>query len=301
MMVSFRSIRAAGILLFVLLLAPVVLAWEEADFKIFDLNDALKTSAGPKADFYSVLEVSRSASLSEINKAYRTVSRSLHPDKNPDPKAQELYTLITSINTLLKDEDLRERYDGHLRNGMPRWRGGKYLYNHWTPGPVTFVAIILLATSFVQYVSAWILYAQRSTHVAAARDSVNNLTYQQVKKQLKKTASPALSRKQFKSATPLQILQDEAMLPPGTVHVPPSVLDTVVVSLPRGIYRAVVQRFTASGGQGIEGDAAATTEGGAQGAARSTDSSPAGSGSENDAGSDATKRSGRRRKATAAQ
>ena len=40
-------------------------------------------------DYYSVLEVTRSASSREIKKKYKQLSKKYHPDKNPGDKAAE--------------------------------------------------------------------------------------------------------------------------------------------------------------------------------------------------------------------
>ena len=43
-----------------------------------------------KRDYYDVLEISRNASDGDITKAFRSLARKYHPDKNPgDAKAEE--------------------------------------------------------------------------------------------------------------------------------------------------------------------------------------------------------------------
>lgn len=55
------------------------------------------------------------ASDRDISRAWRKLSLTLHPDKNPDKKAQDLYKHLTSVVELLKDPEGRERYDWHLK------------------------------------------------------------------------------------------------------------------------------------------------------------------------------------------
>ena len=52
-------------------------------------------------DHYSVLGVQRSASLSEITKAFRQLARQLHPDKNPDKEAEEAFKGVSAAYSIL--------------------------------------------------------------------------------------------------------------------------------------------------------------------------------------------------------
>ena len=69
-----------------------------------------------KEDFYDILGVGKSASESEIKKAYRKKAIKYHPDKNPgDPKAEENFKKAAEAYEVLGNKDKRSKYDqfGH--------------------------------------------------------------------------------------------------------------------------------------------------------------------------------------------
>lgn len=85
------------------------------------------TSSAPaakKEDFYTVLGVGRSATPDEIKKAYRKLAMQYHPDKNPDPAAQEKFKTITEAYTVLSDENKRRTYDQFGEEGVNQGFGG---------------------------------------------------------------------------------------------------------------------------------------------------------------------------------
>src|ERR671914_2899128 len=74
-------------------------------------------------DLYQRLGVKRGASDDEVKKAYRSLAKQLHPDRNKDnPKAAERFAQITRAYDLLSDKDKRARYDrGEIdEDGNPR-------------------------------------------------------------------------------------------------------------------------------------------------------------------------------------
>ncbi|HEY4937881.1 MAG TPA: J domain-containing protein [Actinomycetota bacterium] len=62
-------------------------------------------------DFYEVLGVPRTASTDEIQRAYRKLARTYHPDVNKDPEAEERFKEISEAYDVLSDAETRRRYD----------------------------------------------------------------------------------------------------------------------------------------------------------------------------------------------
>ena len=63
-------------------------------------------------DLYQRLGLKRGASEAEIKKAYRSLAKQLHPDRNKDkPDAAKRFSEVTAAYDLLSDKDKRARYD----------------------------------------------------------------------------------------------------------------------------------------------------------------------------------------------
>ena len=67
--------------------------------------------AEDQEDFYTVLGVTRSSSASEIQRAYRKLARTYHPDVNKDPAAEERFKEISEAYDVLSDPETRIKYD----------------------------------------------------------------------------------------------------------------------------------------------------------------------------------------------
>ena len=74
-------------------------------------------------DLYQQLGLKRGASEAEVKKAYRSLAKQLHPDRNKDnPKAAERFSKVTQAYDILSDKDRRAKYDrGEIdEDGNPR-------------------------------------------------------------------------------------------------------------------------------------------------------------------------------------
>ena len=81
-----------------------------------------------KRDYYQVLGVSRDATESEIKRAFRSLARRYHPDKNPDDaEAETKFKQVQEAYAVLSNTDQRRKYDmfGHDQpGGSPFGPGG---------------------------------------------------------------------------------------------------------------------------------------------------------------------------------
>lgn len=145
------------------------------------MRDEVQASEGQDVTFYDFVGITSSATVDDINKAFRKKSRSIHPDKarqqyvaakstRPPRKAGEKrtpgvhvskgpsqreidkfmkeatarYSRLGVVATLLKGPQ-RERYDHFLRHGFPTWRGTGYYYARYRPGLGTVLVGLFIA------------------------------------------------------------------------------------------------------------------------------------------------------------
>ncbi len=67
-------------------------------------------------DYYKILNISQSATQSDIKKSYRALARQYHPDANVgDPKFDKIFADINEAYEILKDEEKRKEYDKGLK------------------------------------------------------------------------------------------------------------------------------------------------------------------------------------------
>ena len=65
----------------------------------------------PPRDFYDTLGVSKDVSADDLQRAYRKLARTYHPDVNKDPGAEERFKDISEAYDVLSDPEQRRRYD----------------------------------------------------------------------------------------------------------------------------------------------------------------------------------------------
>lgn len=156
-----------------LCLVTLVAAWSKEDHEIFRLKDEVQASEGSNVTFYSFLGIKPNAGQEDITRAYRKLSRTLHPDKarsnwfaslkvppkqnkpkagakptthvykHKQPSQSEInrfnkeasarFERLSLVANILRGPE-RDRYDHFLSNGFPAWRGTGYYYQRFRPG-----------------------------------------------------------------------------------------------------------------------------------------------------------------------
>src|SRR4249920_2079928 len=80
-----------------------------------------------KRDYYEVLEITKTASVEEVKKAYRKAALKHHPDKNPgDKEAEVKFKECAEAYEVLSDPQKRQRYDQYGHQGV----SGQHDFSH---------------------------------------------------------------------------------------------------------------------------------------------------------------------------
>ncbi len=71
-----------------------------------------------KRDYYEILGVDRNAPDADIKKAYRQMALKYHPDRNPEPDAEEKFKEASEAYEVLSDSQRRQIYDAYGHQGL---------------------------------------------------------------------------------------------------------------------------------------------------------------------------------------
>ena len=83
-----------------------------------------------KRDYYEVLEVGKSASASELKKAFKKKAMKYHPDRNPDnPEAAEKFKEAAEAYDVLSDPQKKGAYDQFGHQGVEGMGAGGPNFN----------------------------------------------------------------------------------------------------------------------------------------------------------------------------
>jgi DnaJ-class molecular chaperone len=96
---------------------------------------------------FAILGISRDADAATIRKAYHDLAMKWHPDKNPSPKSQEMFTRINQAYSVLSDPDKRRQLMNSCATASRVQSGGTkcpsefdHLYNYFYGPKPTRVA-----------------------------------------------------------------------------------------------------------------------------------------------------------------
>jgi DnaJ-class molecular chaperone len=208
-----------------LLIQAIFALFDQTDYQIFEIQQEL-VKIDPKFNFYTALECTFDCSEKDINRQYRKKSLEYHPDKTNDPKKQQLYKLLTSISTILRND--RKRYDDHLKRGFPVWKGNEYVYQQFEPSFLFSFVFILFFSSIAQVIVAYFKYNQQKQQALLELEQWNLKTKQQKKKEL------------------IRMGLDVNDFDPVTYfHVPkPELKEVVLIQFPLKVYSWVSNYFT---------------------------------------------------------
>lgn len=165
---------------FVSISAVIAANWSPEDYEIFKLNDKLESDIGQGTTFYSWLNLPNGprSTLEEINKAYRKISRKLHPDKFHSAKksakklAEERFQRLSAIGNILRDKNLKNRYDYFLKNGFPKWKGSGYFYSRFRPGMIMTLGFLFCVIGLFHYVALKINRNQDYKRIVALKNEI---------------------------------------------------------------------------------------------------------------------------------
>lgn len=113
--------------------------------------------------YYSLLNISKTASSDEVKSAYRALASRYHPDINSDSDSAEIFKLLNRAYTILSDSDKRHDYDDLIAGGaiyrshhadeVVESSGAFQAYSNTLANILFFAFLAVAATSFFQWMA----------------------------------------------------------------------------------------------------------------------------------------------------
>lgn len=169
-----------SLILTVLSLCALAVAFEQIDIDLFRLQDALKNDGGNYTDFYDWFGVKRNAGHKDIVKAYRKISRKIHPDRNTAPGADEAFARFNQIYKILRSET-RERYDYYLSKGFPKYDDATetWYYKRFKPSLLFAFVVLVAICSALEFVMLKTSARRQREYLQTTIDQSRELAAQQ--------------------------------------------------------------------------------------------------------------------------
>jgi len=195
-----------------------VVAWDNAELDLFDLVEEVQSLH--QQTLYEFLGLDNSCTSADVRRSYKKLALQLHPDKNDAEDAEVQFRRLAAVYEVLKDKELRERYDQVLVEGLPNWKSTAFYFRRMRKiGLLEGLLYLMLIATGIQYCMNWAAYLERRFTI-----SENVTSEVRRKRKLKKTGK--------NEEELVEELVEEHMKGVGP---PPTAFDTLPFQLVRAI------------------------------------------------------------------
>jgi len=156
-------------------------AWDNAELDLFDLVEEVQSLH--QQTLYEFLGLDNSCTSADVRRSYKKLALQLHPDKNDAEDAEVQFRRLAAVYEVLKDKELRERYDQVLVEGLPNWKSTAFYFRRMRKiGLLEGLLYLMLIATGIQYCMNWAAYLERRFTI-----SENVTSEVRRKRKLKKT------------------------------------------------------------------------------------------------------------------
>ena len=195
-----------------------VAAWDNAELDLFDLVEEVQSLH--QQTLYEFLGLDNSCTSADVRRSYKKLALQLHPDKNDAEDAEVQFRRLAAVYEVLKDKELRERYDQVLVEGLPNWKSTAFYFRRMRKiGLLEGLLYLMLIATGIQYCMNWAAYLERRFTI-----SENVTSEVRRKRKLKKTGK--------NEEELVEELVEEHM---RVVGPPPTAFDTLPFQLVRAV------------------------------------------------------------------